>query len=129
MPPFTAGDTLLIWEPSFQKAHLWFMLTDEYSEPPRVLAVMLRTRTRFTDDTVLLAPGDHPFIRHESAVHYSTSCEFLVSALSDWMASGTCHRRQRMSGALLARVRKGLVDSVFSKNAYRDRWREEWGGQ
>lgn len=115
-----AGSSLLLAEPPLFKPHLWFVLTDPEGKPPRVVAVMVRTVTRFTDPTVVLKPSDHPFIRHESAVHYSTARWLNVSGLLAAMNVGKCHLKEDMSGKLLRRVRKGLLDSPFTVNALRD---------
>lgn len=115
-----AGSSLLLAEPPLFKPHLWFVLTNPEGKPPRVVAVMVRTVTRFTDPTVVLKPGDHPFIRHESAVHYSTARWLNVSGLLAAMNVGKCHLTEDMSGKLLRRVRKGLLDSPFTVNALRD---------
>ncbi len=81
---------------------------------------MLRTATEFTDDTVVLQPGDHPFIRHATAVHYSTADLFQVDKLLDAMQRGECHLRQDMSETLLDEVRDGLLRSPFTIHRIRD---------
>ncbi|MBN1423538.1 hypothetical protein JXA88_03175 [Candidatus Fermentibacteria bacterium] len=80
---------------------------------------MLRTSQSFTDDTVILAPGDHRFVRHRSSVHYSTARWFSIQALQRAYESGHCSFQADMSGALLERVREGLMRSPFTVNAIR----------
>ena len=119
-----AGSSLLLAEPPLYKPHLWFVLTDAQGQPPRVVAVMLRTVARFTDPTVVLGPGDHPFIRHDSAVHYSTARWFSVWAVMAAVKVGTCHLKEDMTDKLLRRVRKGLIESPFTVNALRDQCKD-----
>lgn len=52
-----AGRAILFRESAHAKPHLWFILTDPDGNPPRVVAVMLRTAQRFTDETVVLHSG------------------------------------------------------------------------
>lgn len=119
-----AGSSLLLAEPPLFKPHLWFVLTDPQGQPPRVVAVMLRTVTRFTDPTVVLKPGDHPFVRHDSAVHYSTARWLSVEAIMAAMKVGKCHLKEDVSRKLLRRVRQGLLDSPFTVNALRDQCKD-----
>jgi hypothetical protein len=88
-----------------------------------VVAVMLRTVTRFTDPTLVLKSGDHPFIRHDSAVHFSSARWLAVQALLAAMRVGNCHLKEDMSRDLLARVRAGLLESPFTVNVLRDQCR------
>ncbi len=119
-----AGSSLLLAEQPRVKPHLWFVLTDPQGHPPRVVAVMLRTVTGFTDPTVVLKPGEHPFIRHDSAVHYSTAQWLNISAIMAAMKVGKCHLKEDMSDNLLRRVRKGLFDSPFTVNALREQCKD-----
>jgi len=88
---------------------------------------MLRTATEFTDDTVVLQPGDHPFVRHATAVHYSTADLFQVDKLLDAMQRGECRLRQDMSETLLEKVRDGLLRSPFTIHRIRDLCEELFG--
>lgn len=119
-----AGSALLLAEPPHYKPHLWFVLTDPQGKPPRVVAVMVRTVTRFTDPTLVLKAGDHPFIRHDSAVHYSTARWLNLSGIVAAMKVGKCHLKEDMAGKLLTRVQKGLLDSPFTVNALREQWKD-----
>jgi hypothetical protein len=114
-----AGRAILFRESAHAKPHLWFILTDPGGNPPRVVAVMLRTAQRFTDDTVVLHPGDHPFVRHPSSIHYSTARWLTVDAIARAFHDGRCSLQQDMSADLLTRARKGLMRSPFTVNAIR----------
>ena len=118
-----AGRAILLSEPPLYKPHLWFVLTDPEGNPETVVAVMLRTATKFTDSTLLLNPGDHPFVHHESSVHYSTARPLSVAAILSAIKTGRCHLRDDASRELLVRLRKGLLDSPYTVNAVRDHCR------
>ncbi|MBM3321440.1 MAG: hypothetical protein FJY73_12260 [Candidatus Eisenbacteria bacterium] len=102
------------------KPHLWFILTNPEGDPPQVVAVMLQTATRFTDETVVLQPGEHSFVRHASSVHYSTAKYFSVPAISRALRTGECHLREDVSESLLEKLRAGLLDSPFTVNAIKE---------
>ena len=119
-----AGASLLLAEPPLYKPHLWFVLTHPLGKPPRVVSVMLRSVARFTDSTLILRPGDHPFVRPDSAVHYSTARWLNVSAILRAVRDGRCHLKEDMTDELLRRVRSGLLESPFTVNALRDRCKD-----
>ena len=117
MEMIRAGRSLLLRAPHDTKPHLWFVLTDPTGTPPVIVAVMLRSAKAYTDSTLVLEPGDHPFVRHSSSVHYSSACCFPISRTSQAMAHGTCHLVDDMSPALLQRARDGLLISPFTVEA------------
>jgi hypothetical protein len=120
MDVIAAGRTIWLSEPPVSKPHLWLVLTDVIPAPPRVVAVMLRTATRFTDPTLILQPGDHPFIRHASSVHYSSATFLSLGRIGVALRTGNAHLREDMSEQLLERVRAGLLQSPFTVHAVRD---------
>jgi hypothetical protein len=122
-----AGTALLLSEPPLFKPHLWFVLTDPEGQPETVVVVMMVTAKKHTDTTVLLQPGDHPFVKHESSVHYSSAKWFRVSALTKAMQNGRCHLKETMSPKLLARVRKGLLESAYTIHAVSDYCKTRFG--
>lgn len=121
-----AGSTLYLSEHPGANPHLWLVLTDPYGTPPEVVAVMVRTPKIFTDETVLLEVGDHPFIEHKSCVHFSSAQRFRVDAILMRAADGHCELRADMTKKLLARVRAGLLASPFTVYAVRDYCIRRW---
>ena len=114
-----AGRAILYRAPGVDGFHLYLVLSDPASPDDSVVAVMLRTAKSFTDDTVVLHPGDHPFIRHPTAVQYSTAECFRVKRLIKAIQQGQCHLKEDMSEELLDRVRDGLLRSPFTVNRVR----------
>lgn len=123
-----AGRTLLLIlrEVPDPKPHLWLILTDPIGIPARVVAVMVRTVTTFTDKTVVLNAGDHPFIRHQSSVHYSSARFFRVKAIQRALRRKQGYLQEDMSAELLQQVRRGLLDSPFTIPAVREHCRERF---
>lgn len=123
MEVLKAGRSLLLHETHQTKRHLWFVLTSPSEALPRIVAVMVRTRKRYTDDTVVLVPGDHPFIHHESAVHFSSARWFEIESLRRAFGDGQCALLEDMAPELLRRVQAALLASPFTVNAMRDHCR------
>lgn len=113
-----AGWTLYISGP--EGPHLWVVVTDPAGDPETVVTVMLVTRRRHTDDTVILQPGDHPFIRHETSVSYSTADFRRVDRIVEQMHKGHCSARESLAPDVLARVQLGAATSPFTIHRIRD---------
>lgn len=122
---FRAGRSILFSEPPLYKPHLWFILADPDSAD-KVVAVMLRSVKAYTDSTLVLGVGDHPFIRHPSAVDYSLAKRLSVAEIRAALKSGRCHPKEDMSRDLLARVRAGLLVSPRTVRALADFCRKLW---
>lgn len=107
--------------------HLWFVLTDPEGTPGKVVGAMLTTKRRYSDPTVTLDVGDHPFVKHESAVDYK-KVEFLkVEKLDRAVRFGQCHPREDMSADLLRRVRAGLFVSPHTADYFKRYCEERFG--
>ncbi len=113
-----AGSTLHIVEPP--KPHLWLVLTDPAGDPPSVVTVMLVSKKPYTDDTVVLRPGDHEFIDRETAVQFSTARNRRIARITAAMVRGRCALRASLSPEVLYRVQRGLLDSPYTVHAIRN---------
>lgn len=118
MPPgpalsFAAGDTFLMLGPSSEKLHLYIALCGQTGDPPIFIAVPLNTATLLTDRTVLLQPGDHPFVTRETSVSYDLLHQFDVEKLlqlerlSSASQQTLFERRQRVRTEVLQRLVDG----------------------
>ncbi len=116
----TSGKAILISDPPFNKPHLWIVLTDPQNKPERVVTVMVRTVTKFTDQTLILNKGSHPFIRHESSVHYSSARYFTVLWINTSIKTGKCKLLKDVYRKILKRIRDGLLKSPYTVNHIRD---------
>lgn len=91
--------------------HLWFVLTDPEPTTGRVVLVMLVSERAHTERTVRLAVGDHPFVRHDSAVDFGTARYAPAAKLDAALARNAASLDADLSAALLKRVRAGLLAS------------------
>ena len=104
------GDTLLIPAPapgSTITPHLWIIVT-EPDHDHRCVIVNLTTLRGAQDQTVTLAPGDHPFINRATSVRYSDARFADVQKLRMDIASGLAVAREPCSPGLL---RLGILPS------------------
>src|ERR1700676_42671 len=96
------GDTFLTGDAEDESLHLWIVVT-----PPtdgEVVTVSVTTRRRKSETLVVLKPGDHPFIEHESVIAYTYSRIRPVDDIEAAMRNGTAKKRQPISRELLARI-------------------------
>jgi hypothetical protein len=134
MGTIRAGETVRLYAarvakaPSLTKPHLWLILTDPYGQPPRVVAVMVVTKTIFTDDTVVLNQNDHPYFDRDSAVDFGSARLFDIAYILKSVVLGAGSFARPMSKELLRRVQDGLLKSPHAVPAIarfcRDRWAE-----
>ena len=77
-----------------------------------------------SETLVVLRPGDHPFLRHDSVISYAYSKITTVEAIETAILNGTAKLREPVSEAVLRRVRAGLLDSDFTPNGVRHYYRD-----
>lgn len=114
------GRTLFLRGPHDRKPHLWVVLTEPEGQSGCFVAVMLRTAKHFTDRTVVLEDGDHPFVTRPTSVDYSMANYFTASFISDALKSGRCHPQADVAPDLLERIRNGLLSSSHTVHAIRE---------
>ena len=106
-----AGDCFLIGGHGLTP-HLWLVLTDPSGDPAQVLIASCTSRRPWSDETILLDRGDHPFIRHETVLAY-TEIRIVESRVIEFqLARGRITREARMRDAVLERV----VDAVLTSS-------------
>ena len=115
MAAFQAGDTFLMGglNQNFKKLHLYIVLCDAAGSPPTILAVPLNTLNMQTDTTLVLQPGDHPFIRHDTSVSFNLLVAFNVEMITrlEEMKGEHFQRHVPVTADLLKRIIKGALHS------------------
>lgn len=101
--------------------HLWVALADPIPPRNEVPLVMLVTRKRYTDQTVILVPGDHPFVRVETSVSYGTLKFVPVSQLESSIARKHIKVRDDLAAALLLRIQQGVFSSPHTVHVHASR--------
>ncbi|MFN0104933.1 MAG: hypothetical protein ACKV2U_22970 [Bryobacteraceae bacterium] len=95
------------------KSHLWVLLADPTEDGISVI-VSVTTLRHNADKTVILQPGDHPFIRHPSFVLFADSQFVSTVDLGKWIETGFAKPHQPFSSKLLKDVLEGVMASDFT---------------
>lgn len=119
------GDTFLTGDEDNDIYHLWIVITAP--SEGEVVTVSVTTAIKRSERLVVLNPGDHLFVKHESVIAYSYSKIRLVSDIELLISTGNAKRREPVSDALLRRVRAGLLDSDFTPNGVRSFYKSVMG--
>ncbi len=126
MSPIYAGQSLYINLIEGPKPHLWFVLTDPSGNPPKVVSVMLRTAKSYTDPTLILNIGDHPFMSRPTCVDYSTAKLVSILILEEGISNALIEEYDDMSPNLLEVVQKSLLASPRTPNYIIDYCRDKF---
>jgi hypothetical protein len=124
-----AGDSLLLPKPGQTVAHLWVLLTDPDAATDEVLMVNLTTQRPHSDTTVVLKPGDHPFVTHPTVVNFSDARLVKATVMQDYLSRGVYMRQAALSSAVLQRLQAGLLASPFTPNKFKDCFRQRPAAQ
>ena len=109
-----AGRTLFISNSQRAPNHLWIVITDPTGDPPQVVIVSFTTRRAGADPTVIVRPGEHPFVVRETVIHYTDSRLVRVEQLQALVENGIPTFHEDCSEALLARIQGGVLASPFT---------------
>lgn len=109
------GDCFLAGDDEDERLHLRIVVT-----PPApdgcVVTASVTTRRRHSETLLILQPGDHFFIKHESTVAYRYSELSWIHEIEAAIVSGNARQRESISPELLKRVQDGLLESDFTPN-------------
>jgi len=98
-----AGDTILI--PGADD-HLWTVISDPVANPPEMVVVLFVSLAEDCDDSCVLEPGEHPFIRHSTAVQYPGTKVVPDARLEELKKSGKLKMKTPLSPATLEKIRR-----------------------
>jgi hypothetical protein len=79
---------------------------------------MLTSLRAFSERTCILDAGDHPFIRHPTAVAYRDVMRLTGERLTQLTADGIARPRQPVDAAVLDRIRTGFFASPHLPNTF-----------
>lgn len=116
------GDSFLLPKPDQDVSHLWVLVTEPDVTGEAVM-VNLTTQRPHSDTTVVLQPGDHPFIRHPTVVNYSDARLVNAPQLDAAINAGICRQLDPVTPAVLNRIQTGLLLSPFTPNKIKAEYR------
>ena len=127
----SCGDTFLTPKKPRATEHLWIVVTQPVPGESLAVCVSITSRRSNSETTVILSAGDHPFIRHESVVHYSDAdiidLYAVQSALNAQMSGILCRQHQRCNDNLLRRIQDGMLISKMVPNKVKEFCQRAWG--
>jgi hypothetical protein len=95
------------------------------------VCVSVTTKRQYSDPTVVLSVGDHPFIKHESVINYADArildLQRVQAALDAHTRTFTCMSHKPCSEDLLARVQGGLLKSPYPTKSIKAFFRSALG--
>ena len=123
-----AGDTFLLPKPG-RIEHLWIVLTIP-DQDNKAVCVNVTSKRDDSDETLVLKPGDHPFITKESVVHYEDARVMDLTLVNQLLARGSdrfvCEQRECCTYAILDRVRAGLLQSKRTPTGIKRHCKDAW---
>jgi len=93
--------------------HLWIVITEPRPPDFQCVIVSVTTQKPHSDATVVLRPGDHPFITRDSVIQYLDARFADARGLDDIIEKGLAKRRDSCSPELLERIQDGVGHSRF----------------
>lgn len=112
--PFAAGTAFLNRSDEVITAHLWVIVSDPAADPERIILTNLTTRRSGSDETCVLEPGDHPFVKHPTVIHYRQARLVGLASLEKLLRNGDIRLAEGFSPEVLARIRAGFFRSPFA---------------
>lgn len=99
-----------------EKKHLFVLLTRGLGEDEKVLMVSICSVHPHVhhDDACVLAPGDHPFIKHESYARYDLPRFVERGKLADAVAERRIAAMSPVSVEVYDRICAGLLKSLYA---------------
>lgn len=94
--------------------HLWVILTLPFSDPQKIVMVMLTSKRDYSDTTVVLNKGDHPFIIRPTVILYSSANLFKTDELIKDIKLNIARPREHFNELVLEKIKKGLLTSKFT---------------
>lgn len=105
-----AGDTFI---PARFDDHLWIILSDPSVDPDQVVIVNFTTHTVEEEQDCVVQKGEHPFVKHKTAVRYRDAKIVSSSVLAKLLKAHQLKSHKPLSHNLLQRVRAGASKSDF----------------
>ena len=106
-------------------------------DPATKLAICVNVTSKqsHSDTTLVLVPGDHRFIKHDSVIMYADAREMRIDlveqALSIALGKPTnqfvCQAHDPCTPALLERIRQGLLASKQTPKGIKQKCKDLWG--
>jgi hypothetical protein len=95
--------------------HLWIVLSDPELDAEQVLIVSITSLTPVKEQTCLVVPEDHSWVRRASCVAYNFARVVSLETLYRFKDAGMLELQDAISPQLLSRIRERSVESTGLK--------------
>ena len=100
------GDAFLLADARIEE-HLWIVISLPGSDPETVVIVSLTTLGDWKDQSCVLRPADHPWIKHETCVSYRDAKCVPESKLDELLKSNQLKPLAAASDELIGKILEG----------------------
>lgn len=110
------GDTFLLARKNIDE-HFWIVISHPQYNPECVIIVNLTSWHAIKDQSCILDPQDHDWIRHRTCISYQDAKCVSESKLDQLIAAGELRPHTSASPALLGKILQGafLTDAMPNK--------------
>jgi hypothetical protein len=108
--PLQCGESFVA---AARDGHLWIVCSDPASDP--VVIFNLTTYTPDEESVCVFDVGDHPFVRHKSAIRYWEGKCVPPAKLEELLKSGLVRNHQCATEEMLTKIWYGAALSRFIK--------------
>lgn len=108
-------DSFLLAQPQQSIPHLWIIITSPCPTTNEVIMVNVTDQLGHSDNTTVLAIGEHPFITKASVINNGDSQTPTAANLNKAITMGLASPHRQCSQALLAKIQNGLLASPHTK--------------
>lgn len=109
----SSGKSFLLRNPNYPTEHLYIVIAINKDK-----ALLVNITSKDTDQTCVLAKGDHPFIKHPSCVNYKDAMLADVNLLKEYLKQNPTKMHDNVSPAILQKIKDGAKDSPNFKPEY-----------
>lgn len=107
------GDAFQASGPNVDVAHLWIVISDP-NEGGNVVCVNFTSLSEDeVDESCILDPGDHPFIKRRTVVKYGLANWWAADKIAAAIASGQFSAHPPVRPEILQRIREGGLNSLY----------------
>ena len=112
------GDVFHLPYSRLDSGHVHIVITSVNSHTGAFLCVPIDSwkNPKLSDSTVILTPGDHPFISKKSFINYHESKILNFEIIEKLISEGEAQKMVPISPALLEKIRLGIKKSNFTKS-------------
>jgi hypothetical protein len=100
--------------------HLWIVLTEPQAPDFQCVIVNLTRQQPRSDNTVVVRPGDHPYVTKDSVIRYGDALIVDGRDLDGILKKHAAKSLDRCSSDLLKRIQDGAIASSFTPKKVSD---------